>query len=499
MCTYASQVAPVNSKGQFEPYSSEEALSSLASAYQREPRPPSQFPASAGASNLPIIYIGDRQLRETVDQAVQAIVQHDGDTPTHFVQSSRLVCIGQDEYGRPTINQMGLTHVREVLTHSAQFFRRSHSLKGPQEQGLSIGKPINPPRELAEQILARQAQPPYLPFPALAGLVEIPILRPDGSIYDQPGYDPQTRLYYVPPSGSEPCCIPSNPTSRDVDEALDLIWDTFGEFPYLSQADRANTLGLLMTPLIRPIILHSIPICLLDAPQKGAGKSMLVVLMCILATGRSAPLMPVPSSEEEWEKRVTTVLMEGQTIVCLDNVRGVLQSATLDLLLTSEMYTGRVLGQSSMLQLPNRSIWTATGNNLKVGGDLARRAYWIRLDPKMSNPWMRTGFRHPDLVSRVTEMRTALVRAIFILVRAWYAAGKPQATGVPVIGTFSHWANTVGSILAHVGVHGFLGNLTQFYEEADETSAQWETSLTDTFFRVHEREREKQEEIQVVF
>jgi len=480
MLKYARQVAPVNSKGQFEPYSSEEALSSLASAYQREPRVPgdsASVASSPGTSGLPIIYIGDRQLCETVDQAVKAIVQHDGDTPTHFVQSSRLVCIGQDEYGRPTVNQMGLTHVREVLTHSAQFFRRAHPLKDQQEQGLFVGKPINPPRELAEQILARQAQPPYLPLPALVGLVEIPIIRPDGSICDQPGYDPQTRLYYAPPPGSEPCRIPSNPTSRDVDEALDLIWDTFGEFPYASQADRANTLGLLMTPLIRPIILHSIPISLLDAPQRGVGKSMLVVLLCLIATGRLAPLMPVPSSEEEWEKRVTTVLMEGQTLVCLDNVRGVLQSATLDLLLTSEMYTGRVLGQSSMPQLPNRSIWTATGNNLKVGGDLARRAYWIRLDPKMSNPWMRTGFRHPDLVSWVTEQRMALIRAIFILVRAWYAAGKPQATGVPVMGTFSHWANTIGSILAHVGVEGFLGNLTQFYEEADETSTQWEAFL----------------------
>jgi hypothetical protein len=320
-------------------------------------------------------------------------------------------------------------------------------------------------------------QPPYLPFPELVGLVEIPILRPDGSICDQPGYDPQTRLYYAPPPDSEPCCIPSHPTSRDIDEALAFIWDTFGEFPYASQADRANTLGLLMTPLIRPIIRHCIPISLLDAPKKGVGKTMLVILMSIIATGRPVALMPVPSNEEEWEKRVTTVLMKGQTLVCLDNVRGVLESAVLDLLLTSEIYTGRLLGQSAMPELPNRSVWTATGNNLKVGGDLARRAYWIRLDPKMSHPWTRTGFRHPDLTKWVTEQRVALIRAIFVLVRAWYAAGKPQASEVPVMGTFSHWANTIGSILAYVGVEGFLGNMNQFYQEADETSTQWETFL----------------------
>jgi hypothetical protein len=52
------------------------------------------------------------------------------------------------------------------------------------------------------------------------------------------------------------------------------------------------------------------------------------------------------------------------------------------------------------------------------------------------------------------------------------------------MGTFSHWVSTIGSILAYVGVEGFLSNQNQFYEEADETSAQWETFLQawhDTF------------------
>jgi hypothetical protein len=90
---------------------------------------------------------------------------------------------------------------------------------------------------------------------------------------------------------------------------------------------------------------------------------------------------------------------------------------------------------------------------------------------------MRTGFRHPDLIGWTIEHRMELIRAILILFRAWHAAGQPSAKDVPPLGTFSQWARTVGSILAYVGITGFLGNLTQSYDEADEISAQWEMFL----------------------
>jgi hypothetical protein len=118
--------------------------------------------------------------------------------------------------------------------------------------------------------LARQAEAPYLPFPELVGLVEVPIIRPDGSICDQPGYDAQTRLFYAPPPGYEPCQVPSHPTRQDVIKALELIWNGFGEFPYASDADHANALGLLITPVLRPIIQRHILQAMVTAPKAGS-------------------------------------------------------------------------------------------------------------------------------------------------------------------------------------------------------------------------------------
>jgi hypothetical protein len=45
------------------------------------------------------------------------------------------------------------------------------------------------------------------------------------------------------------------------------------------------------------------------------------------------------------------------------------------------------------------------------------------------------------------------------------------------MGGFDRWERVVGGILAHAGVSGFLGNLDQLYEEADEEDSSWETFL----------------------
>jgi hypothetical protein len=62
------------------------------------------------------------------------------------------------------------------------------------EAGKNTDISVSPPKVLAQNILAT----PDLPFPPLRGIVEVPVLRPDGSILADPGYDPATKLYYQP-------------------------------------------------------------------------------------------------------------------------------------------------------------------------------------------------------------------------------------------------------------------------------------------------------------
>ena len=84
---------------------------------------------------------------------------------------------------------------------------------------------------------------------------------------------------------------------------------------------------------------------------------------------------------------------------------------------------------------------------------------------------------HPRLIHWVKERRAGLVTAALTLARDWYAARCPSPGGVPPFGGFQEWANTVGGVLEHAGVTGFLGNRDRFRCRVDEEQEQWETFL----------------------
>ncbi|MEJ7719806.1 MAG: hypothetical protein WKF58_04915 [Ilumatobacteraceae bacterium] len=169
--------------------------------------------------------------------------------------------------------------------------------------------------------------------------------------------------------------------------------------------------------------------------------------------------------------------MSGSTMVIFDNVEGMIRSSNLAAVLTTDVWQGRILGRSENALIPNRVTWVATGNNIDVGGDLARRCYRIRLDAHQAAPWKRTGFRHPDLPEWVAGNRSTLLHALCVIVRSWWNAGRPQAGALAAMGGYTTWVRTVGGILAHAGISDFLANLDEFHAEADREAQTWEAFL----------------------
>lgn len=153
-----------------------------------------------------------------------------------------------------------------------------------------------------------------------------------------------------------------------------------------------------------------------------------------------------------------------------------MRSANLAVALTGSTWQDRILGRSEMVRLTQRATWLCTGNNIRLGGDMARRCYWIRLDAQTAHPWRRTGFRHPGLIGWVKQQRGPLLGALLTLARAWWAEGQPAGPVSP-LGGFDDWSRVTGGILAHAGIPGFLGNLDALYQHVDEEGEQWENFL----------------------
>lgn len=332
----------------------------------------------------------------------------------------------------------------------------------------------SPKRDVLAAVLARQSWPG---LPPLRRIISTPVLRPDGTLLQRPGYDPATGYYLT--TGTMPLDpIPDKPTPAQIDQAVEFLLDKFlADFPWRTPADRANYIGLLITPILRTYTRALSPFAIVDATMPGSGKTILTSCVGLLVGQR---VLTWADSEEELRKVITSVLADAVGAVVFDNLEEgtVLNSATLARLVTDRTWTDRRLSTNTTAVYDNDRLWLATGNNLRTGGDMASRTVWVRLDPDCPRPEARTGFSIPGLDTWILDPanRATVLRHVLVLILDWTAHGAPISTAVPEMRQFTRWARYVGGFLEHHGIPGFLAN-AESARELDDDAAEWAAFL----------------------
>jgi len=305
--------------------------------------------------------------------------------------------------------------------------------------------PALPPSWVVETLLERGEWA----FPPMEGVVEAPCLRPDGTVLDAPGYDEATGLLYEPCSDYLP--VLEAPTLEEARAAAALILDPFCDFPFLSESARAAVLAAVLTVIARAAIDGPVPLFAARAPGPGTGKGLVIETISCIVTGRTASLVTHVSDPDEMRKRILAVAVEGLPLVLVDNLDGVLGSSVFAAALTAREWTDRYLGVSKMVTAPLRTVWFVNGNNLRFGATLGRRVVSIDMDAKMEHPEDRGGFRYPELLAHVLEVRPKLVTAALTVLRAFAVAGRPRHGKVPM-GSFESWDRWVRACCVWVGM-----------------------------------------------
>lgn len=283
--------------------------------------------------------------------------------------------------------------------------------------------------------------------PVLAGIISAPLMREDGTILSQPGYDKESGLFFV--SDETWPTIPDQPTRADAETALKILRAPFEEFPFVAKEDITVHIAAILTAIQRRT-LGACPIFGYSAPAQRSGKSLLAESAAIVATGKPAPATAVSGDREEIRKAITSALREGHVIINLDNVEGPLASPDLAKAITQSEYQDRLLGESRMLRLPTNVLWTATGNNLVFRGDLSSRALLCRIDSGLERPEART-FKIQDLEDFLRNNRKVLVAAALTILRAYHVAGCPRQQIQPW-GGFSNWSASIREPLVWLGL-----------------------------------------------
>jgi len=330
---------------------------------------------------------------------------------------------------------------------------------------------MNPPKEVAEALLSGGD----FGFQPLTRIVTTPFLLPEGELVSVPGYHEASGILFDPCGVTFPA-IPAVPTRADALAALDVLQDFLCDFPFADESARAAALSAILTATLRSAIAGPVPLYLFHAHVAGTGKGKAVNVVGIIATGAPVPCM-ASVEEVEFEKRIAAALVGGQSLLLIDNVSGKLGNATLDALITTEgEWYGRILGRTEPVSLPAQVVVFATGNNVKIGGDLARRCVPVFLESKVERPEHRSGFRHANLLAHVKAKRPEAVAACLTIALAYRAAGAPDV-GVRGLGSFEAWSAAVCAPLVWLGCADPMQGQEALREDADEGVTAWRDAL----------------------
>ena len=335
--------------------------------------------------------------------------------------------------------------LRELISASAKFVKFSNTDTG-EEHWVRAKVPV----VTVKQVAARGQWPQ---LPPLEGIVSAPQFLLTGEILTAAGYDRHSGLYL---EGGQFAAIPATPTAAEVGAARDALFEVIRDFPFVSAAGQAGWLALVLTGVARYSIDGPTPLFAFDANVRGSGKSLAADAAHIILTGRrmARTVIAEGSDDNELRKRITAILLAGEAMVLLDNVSGKLGCSSLDALLTARTWQDRLLGISKLTtELPATTIWVATGNNLILNGDTARRTLLARIESPLEHPELRYvgEFAHPNLMDWCRAERGQLAAAAVVLLRAWHVAGRPDM-GLPAWGSFEAWSVIVRNTLVWAGL-----------------------------------------------
>ena len=354
--------------------------------------------------------------------------------------------------------------VRYAAAKVAQFWRWQKMPRDTLTEVLA-----DPPPDICNTILAMGRKRGLKPLDAV---ISAPLMRIDGNVISESGYDSETHLLLD--MTESPPHVPSEPTYEQLRNAWKILWKPFCKFSFVSATDRAVLLATILTAIERPV-LSKAPASAIDAPKQGSGKTLIAECISILATGKHPVAWPhIERNEDEVRKRLLTALRSGERVLLWDNIVGSFDSAALAVLLTSDIYTDRVLGASRSESYPNRMLVLLTGNNFTPSGELPRRVLTCRLDAQNERPFTREFSFNPSEICLL--QRQEMVAAALTLMRGYVKAGRPQATARK-LGGFEDWDRLVRQAVLWIGLNiaeaGQIGDpVDSILERADSDPAE---------------------------
>jgi hypothetical protein len=414
--------------------------------------------APAPAGLLPVVNVSQRKHDELTDEVVRNLTASNDKDPKLFRHGSEVVRLDGPPVVTQALNLPTLTYFADKVMD----FERSLPRGGTAVATL--------PKGVGETILSMSSSA----FVPLERISLTPYFTRSGEYVSSYGYNAEARTFYSPSLSMTPLPVPEEPTPDEVQASLAFIrTEVLHDFFFVSEADRAHAIALMLLPFVRDLIDGPTPLHDIEAPTRGSGKGKLASVLLMPGVGAKPLGFTAPVGEEEWQKALFSHLRETPQALIIDNVNSKVTSAALCMALTEGEFSSRVLGVSQSARVPVRSVWVMTANNPRFSDEVARRTVRIRIDAQVERPENRGGWRHPYIEQWCAEHRAELVQACCTMVQGWVRAGMPELVSDRLLGSFERWHTVMGGLLDYLGVPGLLGNREDFLAAGDDEADAW--------------------------
>jgi 5S rRNA maturation endonuclease (ribonuclease M5) len=407
-----------------------------------------KVPLATDDDDRPIIEYHDARLSDAVTQACDAVIEGSR-LYARGTALFRLVRIdGKEMSVLVPAEEVSLT---EILTRAIRWRKL--------DARTTLGwREAKCPPLVAKAVIARRGE---WPFRQLKAIVSTPTMRSDGTVINARGYDLQSGIFFE--SDAAWPDLADRPDKETAAAALCAIRQLVSSFPFVTSVDESAATAMILTAIVRPA-LKTAPLFGVNATAPGTGKSKLVDVAAILATGKVAAVNSYSGDEEELRKVLESRLLKGDSFINLDNLSVPLRSDHLCQVLSQEEVNIRPLGHSVALDSATAAMFCATGNGLHFAGDMTRRVVLINLDAGVERPEERVF--ESDVIEDARRRRVEIVTSGLTLLRAFVANEGERVS--PALGSFETWSNLVRSALVWLGLPDPLGNSAKIRENDPE-------------------------------
>ena len=442
----------------------------------------------AGEANTgkPSVVTNWRDYADVVNDCITLMARLN-DPPTLFHSGGRLHVLDRPKRGTAS-GPLGEEAASDTAKGAALVPLELHRFRGIAADRMvflatrkNASEQIEPPTNLLHTVLARGSWPG---IPQCDIVTDVPLVAADGTVQTDEGYCAASRTYLT---SDRYRGGPDAVTREDAVAAAQWFFDwPLSGFPFEDEASRVHALCAILQGFLMLVIDSNTPLIFIDALMRSSGKTLLAEF--IMGVSCDAPkTMALPDTEQERLKTLVSTLMERPSHLLFDNVSGEIRSSTLDGVLTSRVYSARILGHSTNMSVPINATFLMTGNQGKLSTDLASRSMYIRLDARCENPEERDGFKIKNLLGWLQENRVECIHRALTILAYWVGQGMP-----PYGGHRRHrqgrWASVMGGVMEAVGLgEHFLGNTRELSDNMDEETRRWR-SFVEAWWQEHSGE-----------